>query len=107
DVLVAGGFTSDLEITDSAEIYHSATGHWTPTGSLTDARFAHTATLLQNGKVLAAGGAQFDTGFNTVVLASAELFLSDTGTWVVTGSLSEARVLHTSTLLPTGRVLAV
>jgi len=41
-------------------------GFWTYTGSLNTARYAHTATLLSNGRVLVAGGsdsanAQLDT----------------------------------------------
>jgi len=43
------------------------------TGSLNNARSNHTATLLPNGKVLAAGGANFTS------LASAELYSSDGG----------------------------
>src|SRR5207248_1461961 len=58
-VLVAGGFNfiNGLpNITNSAELYDTATGTWRNTASLDIPRRFHTATLLQNGKVLAAGG---------------------------------------------------
>ena len=45
-------------------------GTWSPTGSLSTARVLHTANLLQNGKVLVAGG----VGSGGVLLSSAELF---------------------------------
>src|SRR5690349_15870174 len=69
----------------------------TNTGSLAAARYEHTATLLQNGKVLVAGGLGYG-GY----LASAELYDPVTGTWMATGSLAAARTDHTATLLPNG-----
>src|SRR5438094_3356024 len=78
-----------------------ASGTWTATGSLNTARAGHTATLLQNGMVLVAGG--FDsTGFP---FASAELYDPASRTWTVTGSLNTARYGHTATLLQNGIVL--
>jgi hypothetical protein len=60
-----------------------------------------TATLLLNGWVLVAGGVN-GAG---AVLASAELYNPDTGTWSSTGSLATARLFHTAALLPDGEVL--
>ena len=70
------------------------------TGSLNTARQQHTATLLNNGMVLIAGG----TG-SSAFLASAELYNPGTGTFTLTGSLNSARFAHTATLLNNGMVL--
>jgi hypothetical protein len=109
-VLAAGGATTNTAIA-SAEIYDPATGMWTATGTLQTPRASHTATLLPNGKVLAAGGSNFtndNSGGNPVdsVLASAEIFDPATGLWTPTGSLNFARESHTASLLPNGKVLA-
>jgi N-acetylneuraminic acid mutarotase len=101
-VLVAGGCPSNVYYNDcrttlaSAELYDPATGTWTSTGSLNTARWAHTATLLQNGQVLVAGGAG---------VASAELYDPATGAWTSTGSLNTVRAFHTATLLQNDQVL--
>ena len=74
-----------------------------PTGSLKTARENHTATMLNNGKVLLAGG--FD-GSNSAS-ATAELYDSAAGTFSATGSLNTARENHTATLLNNGKALIV
>jgi N-acetylneuraminic acid mutarotase len=73
-VLVAGGtyYNRDTKVSNDcyiSELYDPATGTWTNTGLLNVARIDHTATLLDNGKVLAAGG--YD---GTAYLASAEIY---------------------------------
>ena len=76
-------------------------GTWTVTGDLNTAHDFHTESLLQNGKVLVAGGLDNSEHY----LASAELYDPTTGTWSVTGSLNIGRAYHTATLLPNGKVL--
>jgi N-acetylneuraminic acid mutarotase len=100
----AGSFLATLR---SAELYNPATGTWAKTGSMKDGRESFTATLLQNGQVLATGGFNncdddFCSDTNT-----AELYNPTTGTWTQTGSMQGAREQHTATLLPSGRVLVV
>jgi N-acetylneuraminic acid mutarotase len=103
-VLVAGGSDGSVfhnATLASAEIYDPAEGTWSAANSLGAGRYLHSATLLQNGKVLAAGG----IGVGGVI-ASAEIYDPATGTWSPTDSLATARYQHTATLLPDGKVLA-
>lgn len=98
-VLVAGGWGGGA----SAELYDPASDAWTVTGRLHLARAGATATLLPNGKVLVAGGEQRDGSFWSTT--SAELYDPATGTWTLTSPMNHARVFHTATLLPSGKVL--
>jgi hypothetical protein len=80
-----------------------SSGTWTKTGSLNVARQVETATLVPNGQVLVAGGADYNwNGY-----ASAELYNPATGKWTFTGSMKNPRLYHTATLLPNGQVLVV
>jgi hypothetical protein len=61
----------------TAELFDPASETFTPTGSLQTARFGHTATLLNGGKVLVTGGwdETVQNGkFTYTVLSSAELY---------------------------------
>ena len=64
-------------------------------------RVNHTATSLQDGRVLVVGGG--DEGYASV--RSAELYDPATGSFSPTGSMKNRRWLHTATLLQDGRVL--
>jgi predicted RNA methylase len=72
------------------------------TGTMVTARRFHTATLLNNGKVLIAGGE--DNASNA--FSSAELYDPNTGLFTATaGNMTVARAGHTATLLGNGKVL--
>jgi N-acetylneuraminic acid mutarotase len=104
-VLVAGGLATtgdSQEDSDEAELYDPASGHWTMTGDMVQARSGHTATLLADGRVLVAGGWSNADGQQ---FASAELYDPASGRWTTTGKMRRARSGHTATLLPDGRVL--
>lgn len=104
-VLVTGGLASEGVgggPTASAELYDPTTGKWSSAGTMATARFQHTATLLQNGLVLVAGGMDGLLEFST-----AELYDPSTNTWAAAGALTTARTEHTATLLQNGSVLLV
>jgi hypothetical protein len=109
-VLVAGGrsgVVSTATLT-SAEIFNPVTGIWTPTGSLNEARWIHTAALLPDGKVLVAGGIGGNPAVSTNAqpfLDSAEVYDPATGIWTPTGSLTNRRGLHVDAVLSDGKVL--
>jgi len=102
-VLVAGGTTAS-GYTSAAEIYDPTSGTngaFTTTGSLLTTRGYHTATLLNTGEVLVAGGTT-DTG-SIHNLNTAEVFAN--GTFASVGNMTHVRVYQTATLLNDGTVL--
>jgi hypothetical protein len=107
-VLVSGGrfFNGNFyEYLSSAEIYNPETESWTITGSMSITRHYHTSTLLQDGRVLVAGGYYRDFNGNFYHLNSAEIYDPQTGQWSLTGSMAATRGGHTATLLEDGRVM--
>lgn len=75
----------------------SPVGSFTAVGNLNAARDNHSATLLQNGKVLITGGGAL----------AGELFDPVTRTFVLTGARARATTYTSSVLLPSGKVLVV
>ncbi|MGW0535604.1 Kelch repeat-containing protein [Streptomyces sp. NPDC003032] len=89
----------------SAELFDPTTGEWTAAAAMTDARIAHPAVLLQDGRVLAVGGLR-GTGRTTGIgQGFCELYDPADDTWTPTGSLYTPRCNHQATLLHDGTVL--
>src|SRR5262245_7602911 len=92
-VLLAGGLgTNDTSIS-SADLYHPTTGTWSATGGMIIRRSWHSATLLPNGGVLVAGGADQQPGAVSVH-NSAEVYMPSLGTWAFTDDMSGPRSFH-------------
>jgi hypothetical protein len=90
----------------AALLMQPCAAQWEFTSNLNIARDFHTAILLFDGRVLVASGAtNGPQAFQYPQITSAELYDQATGTWTLTGSLTDARVLHTATLLLNGPVL--
>jgi hypothetical protein len=84
----------------------AATGYmsWSSASSMSTGRYYHTATLLNDGRVLVVGGYVGSTGFGHS-LQTADIYDPATNTWSATGSMGTVRWGHTATLLADGRVL--
>ena len=108
-VLIAGGIRTNSnedafgEPLASAELYDPRTGTFSGTGEMSTARSDLTATLLNSGKVLIAGGFYPGQGYCCFPVA-AELYDPDTGTFAATGNMI-SEWADTPTLLPNGKVL--
>lgn len=73
---------------------------WQTTSNLSTPRFGHTATLLQNGKLLVVGGIAANGPTKT-----SELFDPASATWATSGPLSTARYFHFASHLAGAQVL--
>jgi large repetitive protein len=105
-VLMAGGMNNNGGTQASCQLYDPGTGTWTATGSMALPRQYHAATLLPSGKVLVSGGYCNGKIGDPLELAG-ELYDPSTGTWTTTGSLTNPRSFHVTTLIPSGKVLVI
>jgi hypothetical protein len=109
-ILVVGGSHSGADGSQvtvaSADVFDAATGRFAPTGGMAHARAGHTATLLADGGVLVTGGSSVGAS-PRIVLSSAEVYDTSSGTWSEVGPMPQARVGHMAVRLDDGRVLIV
>ena len=107
-VLAFGGLRPRTDqATDTAEILdlNSATPQWRPIAPMHHERLYQNAVLLPDGDVLAVGGGLAKRFVGPVY--SAELFDTETETWLEMAAQTAPRVYHsTAVLLPDGRVLS-
>ncbi|MDD2772835.1 MAG: kelch repeat-containing protein [Elusimicrobiales bacterium] len=103
NIMVIGGKSND-DYENTCEVYISTMAAWKTIGPVMNARRAfHTATILQDGRVLVAGGVNATNN----ALNSAEIYNPAANTWTAVASMNTARYYHTATLLRSGRVLVV
>ncbi len=104
-ILIAGGVDSGGVIISSARLYDPAKGEFLHTGSMSSERYRHEATLLRDGCVLVTGGIKTTQWPAPVVVATAELYDPQRGTFLQLPDMTTPRFGHTATLLPGGEVL--
>jgi len=114
-VLIAGGQgskDSGFRISNTAELFNLDTKdkgfeNLLP-NTMTEKRIGHTATLLDNGKVLIAGGQNQLPDKTNIFHDNAELYDPNGRAFRLTfGSMSKPRIAHTATKLSDGTVLIV
>jgi hypothetical protein len=108
-LLMNGGSRTDVSV---ALLYEPQTGHFVQTGALAQPRDTATATRLEDGRVLVAGGFTWPSdvpaspkGPVSLSVSSVEIFDPNTGKFSDAGSMTIARATHSATLLLDGRVL--
>ncbi len=104
-VLVAGGNSPTWAAGSvaTAEVWTPGPGTWDWTGEMADARFSNGLVLLQDGRVLTAGG----RGIKNHAIDTAEIWDPATGVWTAVASMNVAHEKMPLIVLPDGRVLVI
>ncbi|ATB42216.1 hypothetical protein CYFUS_007693 [Cystobacter fuscus] len=98
-ILIVGGFPILGSPLSTAELYDPDSDSYSSI-TMSSTRLYPTATLLQSGKVLVAGGDWYYGGHKIP-----EVYDPITGTWTPTGPMSSARTHPSAVLLKSGKVL--
>jgi len=118
NVLVTGGTSADtasgsgggqtIRPDATAEIYNVATNTWTTTaGPMSTPRFEHSATVLDDGRVLVAGGQGPPISGSSAALASTEIYDPAVDSFRKSNDMADARFNHSAVKLPDRSVMVV
>ena len=106
-VLVIGGNHLDTTITpwklnslSECDIFNPNTSKWTIAAPLLIPRGSHTATLLNDGRVLVTGGSNTDS----LGLRECEIYDPIANSWETVAPMNDIRYTHSALLLPNGNV---
>ncbi len=109
-VLVTGGTTDEASgegnrfvACSTAELFDPKTNQWKSAASMSQARNWHTATLVNEGRVLVVGGAREQKSH----LATTEMYDPTQNNWMAAQPLAQSRCLHQAVKLSDGSVLVV
>jgi hypothetical protein len=101
DVLITGGCTGQCDASlASTELYKTQAQNFRPAAVMSTPRDSHIAILLNDDRVLVAGGWSKQKATNSV-----EIYQPESDRFAVTGALNQARAGAAAALLPDGRVL--
>ena len=117
-VLATGGTSADtasgagggqtIRPDATAEIYNVAANRWTKTsGTMSTPRFEHTATALDDGRVLIAGGQGPPVSGVAAALASTEIYDPAVDSFRKSNDMGDARFNHAAVKLPDRTVMVI
>lgn len=105
-ILIIGGKTIDKDLTNLRTIEHceafdESSQKWNSISALNIPREYHSATLLDDGRILVAGGGSMGNE------SSCEIYNPATNSWTFTGDMNIGRSNHSALLLSNGDVLVI